>query len=323
MCIRWSCGERRWRRWKRKRMSDLDKPSIFISYAHKDGLDFVRRLAFALEMYMDVFWDRRLLAGEYPLQLQNEIKNRDYFLFVMTPYSLVSEWCQKELKYAGGFEKPISLARVYSGNEAGELELTSKYTYGDFSDNFDLGFERLSMMMLGFPYLSWEYLPYETHKSLIEAAREGELPGLIVRTVAEWVIVEKLWKSIESYISSENSGGTIFIGSPRTPMGVRDQCESLLQQLTNDIIGFSLVKEAKNIVEIYIREIMELRDSEHENIGVVSAKLIYGIRQLLLIHASGKKVTTFVSIQYNFIFDIEEKLRETINIHARRSRYLY
>ena len=52
------------------------KPSVFISYAHKDGMEFTRRLAFALSMYMDVFWDRRLQAGPYPPQLLKEIEQR-------------------------------------------------------------------------------------------------------------------------------------------------------------------------------------------------------------------------------------------------------
>ena len=75
------------------------KPSVFISYAHKDSMEFTHRLAFALSMYMDVFWDRRLQAGPYPLQLMQEIESRDFFVLIMSPYSLNSEWCEMEREH--------------------------------------------------------------------------------------------------------------------------------------------------------------------------------------------------------------------------------
>jgi hypothetical protein len=52
----------------------IQKKSVFISYAHKDAMDFTRRLAFDLSFFADVFWDRRLQAGKYPPQLKQEIE---------------------------------------------------------------------------------------------------------------------------------------------------------------------------------------------------------------------------------------------------------
>jgi hypothetical protein len=74
-----------------------ERKSAFVSYAHRAAWDFTRRLVFSLGMYADVFWDRRLSAGPFPPQLYSEIEARDFFLFVMTPSSLESDWCKKEL----------------------------------------------------------------------------------------------------------------------------------------------------------------------------------------------------------------------------------
>ena len=52
-----------------------EQKSVFISYAHKDGLDFTRRLSYALSLYMDVFWDRGLSATDYPKELETQIEN--------------------------------------------------------------------------------------------------------------------------------------------------------------------------------------------------------------------------------------------------------
>ena len=123
--------------------------SVFISYAHKDGLDFTRRLSYALSMYMDVFWDRRLPAVDFPSQIEEEIENRDFLLLVMTPFSIASEWCQRELQHAEKHKKGIVLARVFSGEGTTNPQLTSKYTFGDFTQDFDAGFRRITAMMLG------------------------------------------------------------------------------------------------------------------------------------------------------------------------------
>src|SRR3954469_22268843 len=99
-------------------------------------MDFVRRLGFALSLYMDVYTDRRVQVGEYPTSLYNEIDARDFFLFVMTPYSLAGDWPQKDLAYARSHEKPIALARVYAGEGTSDPRLDSKYLYANFSEDF-------------------------------------------------------------------------------------------------------------------------------------------------------------------------------------------
>ena len=59
------------------------RKSAFVSYAHHDGLEFMRRLGFALRFYVDIFGDRDLPPGPFPKYLYQEIEKRDFFLFVM------------------------------------------------------------------------------------------------------------------------------------------------------------------------------------------------------------------------------------------------
>src|SRR5258708_6526626 len=78
-------------------MADAPK-TVFISYAHIDGFDFTRRLAFALDPYAKVFWDRHLETGPFPEQLYGKIEACEYFVLVLSPMSLREDgWCRKEL----------------------------------------------------------------------------------------------------------------------------------------------------------------------------------------------------------------------------------
>ena len=94
------------------------RASVFINYAQPDGVDFVRRLAFALGLYMDVYWDRRLQTGDFPADLRQQIDAHDHFLWVLTPYALASEWNRSAYGYAQSQGKSVLLAKVYAGDFA-------------------------------------------------------------------------------------------------------------------------------------------------------------------------------------------------------------
>ncbi len=302
-----------------------DRPSVFISYAHKDGMEFVRRLAFALEMYMDVYWDRRLQAGEYPAQLFSEIEVRDYFIFVMTPYSLGSEWCQKELSYAEKHEKPIALARVYSGEGTTDSELDSKYTYGDFTEDFEVGFRRLTAMILGQAYSSWESASYVETRILLNCLNTGILPCVIAKQIAEWVIINKLWLMISKYID-RRKGWTIFHGVPSTPLGLLRLCPNLLKQFAeqNDGVGMYHITEIQPILETFVSKLMLIHENNHLEAGKIAGDLLDKVKQVLASEAASQvEANELEKIQGWFDFEVAEKLKAFINEHSRRSRYLY
>ncbi|MBN8634691.1 MAG: toll/interleukin-1 receptor domain-containing protein [Anaerolineae bacterium] len=173
------------------------RPSAFISYSHQDGADFTHRLVFGLSMYMDVFFDIHLQAGDYPKQLFKEIEKRDHFLFVMTPYSIKSKWCRDELEYAEKCGKSITLAMVFDSELVQRHELTERYSYGPFHLDYEAGFRRVTELMLGKATSSWEGFINLEKDEIIEALRQGLVPGIIAKEFVEWLMVEKLWAKLE------------------------------------------------------------------------------------------------------------------------------
>lgn len=302
-----------------------ERKSAFVSYAHRDAWDFTRRLVFSLGMYADVFWDRRLPAGPFPPQLETEIESRGFFLFVMTPSSLDSPWCKQELEHAMQC-KPVKIIPVrifpeciHEGLKQGE------YNYADFSEDFDQGFRALTQMMLGQPVSSWELLGYQKDSDVIACIERGLLPGLISKTLAEWVIVEKVWVSVEQYIDTRQKS-LIFRGGPRTAIGVLRHCKSLENQFTDNRnnVGYSVVKDAEKVAEIYGNSFFRLSDNRHSEIGLKTAEVIRGAKTFLESQAQRERSAfKLAQVQGYFDFDIAEKARELIDSYARRSRYLY
>lgn len=110
---------------------------IFISYSRKD-LDFVRRLAGDLEKAgYDVWWDISDLRGgdDWVRDIPSAIEASDFFIVVLTPSSVVSDWVRKEYTQAlSGRKKiiPIMLARTsvpFALNTVNYVDFTS----GDYA----------------------------------------------------------------------------------------------------------------------------------------------------------------------------------------------
>ena len=299
-------------------------PSVFISYAHKDGMDFTRRLAYALNFYADTFFDIHLQSGEYPPQLYHEIEQRSHFVFVMTPYSLASEWCRRELARAQEKRRDgIVLVKVFP--DCGDAELEGRYTYGDFVDDFEKGFRHVTEMILGSAYSSWEAYAGVGDNQLIAVLQRGLLPGVIAKEIAEWIIVEQLWPPVEKYAA--NGQIHIFRGFPRTPFGILRQCEVMREQFATylDALGIHYVDQAKDVAELYARQLYPVSDTESIRLGSIAFQVYSSVKSILRDNA----VATINAVGLDFVkgwgfdFGVAEKLRELINMHARRSRYLY
>lgn len=301
-------------------------PSVFISYAHKDGMEFTQRLSFALSMYMDMFWDRRLQAGDFPSQLYDEINQRDYFLLVMTPYSKVSEWCRAELLHAEKSNKKIALARVYDDADTATWDITNKYTYGDFTQDFDVGFRRITSMIIGEPKSSWEYLSQENYETLIDHLKCGYVPTIIVKEFAEWMIVEKTYPSLNMFFKNSPNINMLYV----TPWNVRDviqKCEWLkwyYSQMENNHTAIGAVIETQKIAERYIKELASLPDHEHKKAGEIAYSLHVLCKKYLSDQGMLSNDLNNASVVQNyFTYDVAEKLRSLITLYSRRSRYLY
>ncbi len=80
---------------------------IFISYAHEDTANIldVRR---ALDIH-EVWFDHRLSVGQdWWNEIERQISACHCFLFVMSPTSVASEYCQKEIDAAMRLGKPVA-----------------------------------------------------------------------------------------------------------------------------------------------------------------------------------------------------------------------
>jgi hypothetical protein len=76
--------------------------TIFISYAHED-IEFVERLVAALEERDNkVWWDERSIPPTvpFPPEIEKGIIESNALLFILSPDSISSEWCLRELGYA-------------------------------------------------------------------------------------------------------------------------------------------------------------------------------------------------------------------------------
>ncbi len=297
------------------------KRSAFLSYPHKDALEFARRLEFALGMYMDVFRDIRLSAGEFWPQLDKEIEERDYFIFVMTPYSAPEDSaCRRELRHAEKHGRKIAPVRIHL--EHHDKELVDKYTYADFSEDFDQGFRRLTQLTLGAPFSSWEYLTTEPDDRLLVSLENGRLPGLIAKEIGEWVLIERLWP----FLNKHPSANGIAMGSPRTLVGMSREFKPIYEQLARDrkSAGTTLLDRVKRVAEPYWELDRSIKDSNHVEAGKNASTAIKGTKDCLRTSlTTSRDFSDLALLDARYEFDVAEKLREFIAVHSRRSRYLY
>jgi len=89
--------------------SDAGRTSAFISYSRRDQ-EFVRALDDALvgrgfRVWVD--WEDIPYGADFPSAILDNIEQNDTFLFVLSPDSLASEWCGKELAHAEENKKRI------------------------------------------------------------------------------------------------------------------------------------------------------------------------------------------------------------------------
>lgn len=82
---------------------------LFISYAHVDKFLVNTQIVDILTSAGHSVWfdERLVVGGDWKKQLADEIANSDALVYVMTPESVASEWCQWELKIAVEKQKPI------------------------------------------------------------------------------------------------------------------------------------------------------------------------------------------------------------------------
>lgn len=113
---------------------------IFISYSRKD-IDFVRKLAGDLETAgYDVWWDITDLSGgdDWVRNIPEAIKTSQYFIVVLTPNSIESDWVRKEYTQALSLRKKIIPIMLTSCEVPFALNTINfvNFSIGDYAENF-------------------------------------------------------------------------------------------------------------------------------------------------------------------------------------------
>jgi hypothetical protein len=302
-----------------------NRPRVYISFAHTDGMEFVRRLGFALSLYADVYWDRRVQTGEHPAQIRAEIDRCDYFLLVTTPYSLASKWCELELVQAYTHGKAIALAHIYSGEGMTDPELDNKFTYGDFTENFEAGFRTLTTMILGQPYPSWESFSGAPVSTLLNYMKAGVIPAAITKQVGEQVLVQKMWGAVTDELGAKKAA-KVFFSTPLTASGFLTQSKALADQFEKikDKRHTDLMKQAIAVVETCVNTLLPLTDDQHLTAGQVAYDMLMQTKSLIETKQTSDRDFEKLHVTKTFFdFDVAEQLRATINDYARRSRGMY
>ncbi|MCB9453214.1 MAG: TIR domain-containing protein [Anaerolineaceae bacterium] len=101
------------------------KPMIFISYRRQPSDDLARFLYDRLQSAgADVFFDREAInGGRFAAIIEREIINRDYFLVILAPNTLESEWVRREIATALRHSDKVKLIPVTAGFNLGSAAL--------------------------------------------------------------------------------------------------------------------------------------------------------------------------------------------------------
>lgn len=149
------------------------KKQVFISYSRKD-INFVRRLAADLEdAGFNVWWDVSDLKGgdDWVRFIPSAIQASQYFVVLLSPDSLQSEWVAKEYSYALRLRKRVIPAMIKPSDVPFALNTIN---YVDFvHDEYDTALNRL---LLGLDGEARTVAPVTGFKRLLK-----KLPPVITR----------------------------------------------------------------------------------------------------------------------------------------------
>jgi hypothetical protein len=127
------------------------KPQVFVSYSRKD-INFARRLAADLEQAgFDVWWDISDLKGgdDWIRFIPSAIQASQYFVVLLSPDSLQSEWVSKEYSYALRLRKKVVPAMIKPCDVPFALNTIN---YVDFvNEDYDLAINKLLGALGGVP----------------------------------------------------------------------------------------------------------------------------------------------------------------------------
>jgi SH3-like domain-containing protein len=152
---------------------------IFISYSRKD-MEFVRKLAGDMEKAgYDIWWDITDLRGgdDWVRSLPAAIEASQFFIIVLTPNSIKSEWVQKEYTQALTLHKKIIPLMFEVCDIPFALNTINYVNFlnEEYADNF-----KNLLSALGYTGKPPVVTPFERAQSILPPAfRKYTIPGII------------------------------------------------------------------------------------------------------------------------------------------------
>jgi SH3-like domain-containing protein len=163
--------------------------NVFISYSRKD-IDFARKLAGDLEKAeYDVWWDITDLRGgdDWVRTLPAAIAAADFFIILLTPNSVESEWVRKEYTQALSLRKKIIPIMLIPCSVPFALNTINyvNFSAGEYADNF-----KSLLSALGFVGEPPVVIPPEKPLRLSSALRKYAIfiiVGIILLIAFAWI----------------------------------------------------------------------------------------------------------------------------------------
>jgi len=101
-----------------------DNPYIFVSYSHADSSQIYEELNWLQEQRFNLWYDEGIEAGtQWREELAMAIESAKLFVFFVTPNSVQSENCRKELNYALNHQIPILAVHLVPTNLSSGMDL--------------------------------------------------------------------------------------------------------------------------------------------------------------------------------------------------------
>ncbi|MFT3890231.1 MAG: toll/interleukin-1 receptor domain-containing protein [Anaerolineales bacterium] len=152
---------------------------IFVSYSRKD-MDFARKLAGDLEKAgYDVWWDLTDLRGgeDWVRRIPAAIEESQFFIVVLSPNSILSEWVEKEYTQALSLRKKIIPVILAPSSVPFALNTINyiNFAVGEYED----GFKNL-LSAMGFTGEPPAVTPFQNVKFPLPIWARYAIPALIV-----------------------------------------------------------------------------------------------------------------------------------------------
>ncbi len=87
---------------------DGDEPYVFVSYSHEDDDVVYPEIRWLQEQGFNVWYDEGISPGaEWRAELSDSIKESSLFLYFISPRSVASDHCQREVNLAVDHQKQL------------------------------------------------------------------------------------------------------------------------------------------------------------------------------------------------------------------------